>query len=226
MATVVQPRETRAARKALGPARVLLRNIPWNLYKQLRDDETNWGVRMAYDSGDLELMSPSQRHEEIGYRFEVFMIALARALGFEFAGMAHTTWENEAAEKAKEPDACYYIANFERIRGKTINLEVDPPPDLAVEVEVSRSSVNSLKIYAAIGVPEVWRFDGEDLTIHLLQADGQYIESDRSLALPFIQPDEVVFWLKKSFELNGNMAWMTEVEDWARQELAPRLNRP
>jgi Uma2 family endonuclease len=229
MATVVRTPETPStseARKALGPARVLLRNISWTLYKQLRDDETNWGVRMAFDSGDLELMSPSQRLEEIGYRFELFMVALAQALGFKFAGMAHTTWENEVAEKAKEPDACYYIANFERIRGKTVNLEVDPPPDLAVEVEVSRSAIKSLRIYGAIGVPEVWRFDGEDLTIHLRQADGTYIESDQSPALPFVRPEEVVFWLKRSFELGDNMAWMTEVQDWARLELAPRLNRP
>ena len=226
MATIVQAPEARATLKALGPARILLRNIPWNLYKQLRDDETNWGVRMAYDDGDLELMSPSQRHEQIGQRFEVFMIAVAQALGFEFEALAHTTWENEAAEKAKEADACYYIANFERIRGRTVNLEVDPPPDLAVEVEVSRSAIKALRIYAALGVPEVWRFDGEDLTIHLRQPDGSYVESERSLALPFLRPEEVVFWLKRSFELNRNMAWMREVQDWARQELVPRIERP
>jgi hypothetical protein len=69
MATVAQAPQTRAALKALGPARILLRNFLWKLYKELRDDETNWGIRMAYDSGDLELMAPSQRREEIGYRF-------------------------------------------------------------------------------------------------------------------------------------------------------------
>ena len=150
------------------------------------------------------------------------MASLTQALGFEFAGMASTTWKNKA-EKAKEADACYYIANFERIRGKTINLEVDPPPDLAVEVEVSRSAINSLNIYAAIGVPEIWRFDGEDLHIHIRQEDGSYLESDRSLALPFVPPEEVVFWLKKAVEINSNMAWMRQVQDWARVELAPRL---
>ncbi len=113
-------------------------------------------------------MSPSQRHEEIGYRFELFMVPLAQALRFKFAGMAHTTIE----------------------------------------------------------VPEAWRFDGENLSIHLLQVEGGYIESDRRLALPFVRPEKVVFCLKRSFELNNNMAWMREVQDLARPELAPRLNRP
>ncbi len=224
MATAIQATEPQKTSGVLGPARILLRNIPWSLYKQLRDDEANWGVRMTFADGELELMSPSQRHEEIGYRFELFMVALAQALGFEFAGMASTTWQNEAAEKAKEADACYYIANFDRIRGKTVNLKVDPPPDLAVEVEVSRSAIRSLSVYAAIGVPEIWRFDGEDLHVHLRQPDGTYAESDHSLALPFIQLDEVVFWLKKASEINGNMEWMRQVQDWARIELAPRLD--
>jgi Uma2 family endonuclease len=225
MATIVQAPEPRTAPKAAGPDRILLHNISWELYEQLREEESNWSVRMAYDSGDLELMSPSQKHEEIGYRFELFMVALAQTLGFKFAGMAHTTWKNEAAEKAKEADACYYLANFDRIRGKTIDLEVDPPPDLAVEVEVSRSAIDSLNIYAAIGVPEIWRFNGEHLHIHLRQADGSYLESARSLALPFVQPDEVVFWLRKAIEMSDNMDWMTQVQDWARVELAPRLER-
>ena len=225
MASTVQAPETRRALKSVGPDRILLRNISWALYEALREEESNWNVRMAYDRGELELMSPSQRHEEVGYRFELLMVALAQALGFKFAGLAHTTWKNEAAEKAKEADACYYIQNFERIRGKEIDLRVDPPPDLALEVEVSRSAIDSLNIYAALGVPEIWRFDEVDLHIHLRQPDGTYLESDRSLALPFIRPDEVVSWLQKAQDLGDNMDWMTQVQEWARVELAPRLEQ-
>ena len=79
-------RESRLSRYATDAdpsSRVLLHNISWELYEQLRDDEANWGIRMAYDRGELELMSPSQRHEEIGYRFELFMVALVQALGFK-----------------------------------------------------------------------------------------------------------------------------------------------
>jgi Uma2 family endonuclease len=222
MATAIQAEASRTKTEE-DSARVLLREVPWELYQNLREEEANWNVRMTYDSGDLELMSPSQRHEAIGYRFEVFMIALAQALGFEFEALAHTTWKNELAEKAKEADACYYLANYERIRGKTINLEIDPPPDLAIEVEISRSAIDSLPIYNALGIPEVWRFDDEELTVHLRQPDGSYLEADHSLALPFIQPAEVVHWLKKADELNANMEWMRQVQEWARVELAPRL---
>ena len=105
-----------------------------------------------HDGGDLELMSPSLRHEETRFRFDLFLVALARALGFKFRGLASTTWKKAGAEKAKEADSCYYIANFGLVRGKEIDLTVDPPPDLAIEIEVSRSAINSLNIYAAIGV--------------------------------------------------------------------------
>ena len=225
MASIVQTPETRTAPKAAGPDRILLRNISWELYEQLREDVSNWGVRMAYDSGNLELMSPSLRHEEIRFRFDLFLVALARTLEFKFRGLASTTWKKVGAEKAKEADGCYYIANFGRIRGKEINLEVDPPPDLAIEIEVSRSAINSLNIYASIGVPEIWRFDGEAIHIHVRHADGSYSESDRSLALPFIQPEEIVSWMRKAVEIEDDMDWMSQVEDWARLELAPRLER-
>ena len=178
MSLAVQAPAPTTAMKDESTSRVLLREISWAVYEQLREDESNWGVRMSFDGGDLELISPSQKHEEIGYRFELFVVALAQALDFEFAAMVHTTWKNAASEKAKEADASYYITNFEKVRGKTIDLDVDPPPDLAVEVEVSRSAIDSLSIYAAIGVPEVWRFDGDVLRVHLRQADG---ERDRRL---------------------------------------------
>jgi Uma2 family endonuclease len=223
MATAIQTEEPRITMKD-AELRIMLHDIPWDFYQKLRDEESNWNVRMSYDSGDLELMSPSQLHEEIDNRFELFMVAIAQALRFEFLALAHTTWKNEAAEKGKEADACFYIANFEQIRGKTIDLTVDPAPDLAVEVEVSRSSIDSLRIYAALGVPEVWRFDGEELSIHLRQENGTYSDSDRSLALPFLNPEEVVFWMKKAVELKANMEWMRQVQEWARVELTPRLH--
>ncbi len=222
MVTAIQTNQPRT--RLVDPSvRIVLHGVPWKIYERLREEERNWNLRMTFDAGALELMSPSQMHEEIDNRFELFMVALAQSLRFEFLALVHTTWKNDAAEKAKEADACYYITNFERVRGKIINLEVDPPPDLAVEVEVSRSAIDSLRIYSALGVPEVWRFDGQDLVIHLRQADGSYLESGQSLALPFLTPEEVVFWMNQAAELRMNMEWMRQVQEWARVELTPRL---
>jgi len=206
------------------PARIVLHNIPWDLYERLRDDEENWGVRMAYDCGSLELMSPSQRHEEIDRRFGLFLMEVAEALGLKCKPLGATTWKKPGAKKAKEADGCYYLANAGRVRNRTIDLNVDPPPDLAVEVEVSRSALNTLNIYAAIGVPEIWRFDGSTFHIHSRQADGSYIELDHSPALPFLRMEEVMDWMRRGEEEDDDVMWKRQVREWARVELLPRLD--
>ena len=223
MASAIEVPRSRTATERTAPDRILLRNIPWELYEQLREEESNWGIRMAYDDGELELMSPSQSHGEIEWRFAIFLMELADVLGFKCKPLGNTTWKKPGAKKAKEADGSYYLANYERVRHKKIDLNIDPPPDLAVEAEVSRSAINSLNIYAAIGVPEIWRFDGEVFHIHQRQADGTYLETDRSRALPFLNPDEVVFWMRKAEEDDDDMEWKRQVREWARVELAPRL---
>jgi Uma2 family endonuclease len=227
MASATHIPQPRTATSKPGPDRVLLHNVSWETYETLRAEEANWGVRMAYDEGELELMSPSLRHEEARFRFDLFLVALARALGFKFRGLASTTWKKAGLEKAKEADSCYYLANFDRVRGKEVDLNVDPPPDLAVEVEVevevSRSAIDSLSLYAALRVPEIWRFDGTSLVIHLRQPDGTYQEVDRSGVLPFLLAEEVATWMLKAAEIEDDMEWMAQVEAWALLELAPRI---
>jgi Uma2 family endonuclease len=223
MTTIVETPKFRRSSKQDVPSRVLLHNISWELYEQLREEESNWGVRMAYDDGELEIMSPSQSHGEIEARFGIFLTELADVLDFPCKPVGNTTWKKPGAKKAKEADGSYYLANYERVRHKKIDLNVDPPPDLAVEAEVSRSVLNALDIYASIGVPEIWRFDGEVFHIHQRQADGTYLEVNRSDALPFLRPEEVVFWMTKAEEMDNDIAWKRELREWARVELVPRL---
>jgi Uma2 family endonuclease len=222
MSTVVEAPKSTPATKTDLPNRILLHNISWELYETLREEESNWGVRMSYDGGDLELMSPSQSHGEIEWRFGLFLMELARALGFKCKPLGNTTWKKPGSKKAKEADGAYYLASFDQVRHKKIDLNLDPSPDLAVEAEVTRSALNALNIYAAIGVPEIWGFDGEVFHIHLRQLDGTYQEADQSLALPFLLPTKVVYWMRKAEE-DDDVEWLQQVNAWARAELAPRL---
>jgi Uma2 family endonuclease len=225
MASIAQTPTARYAIARDAPNRVVIHDASWEFYENLRADDANRHLRMSFDDGELELMSPSPRHSSIEFRFGLFVVEIARKLGLKCKPLGNATWKKPGLMKGKEADGCFYFANFERIRKKEIDLEVDPPPDLAIEVEVSRSAVNALSIYAAIGVPEIWRFDGTSFQIHQRQADGGYLEVDRSPTLPFLRPDEVMEWLIRAEELDDDMEWIEQVGEWVLNVVAPRLEQ-
>jgi len=116
-----------------------------------------------------------------------------------------------------QPDEAYYVANEPEVRGKdTYTPDVDPPPDLAVEVDVTSNSLGRLPIYAAIGVPEIWRHDADQLRFHALTPDGEYREIERSLAFPFVSPADVQRCLDRRTEMGENAIVRLFVE-WAEQ---------
>jgi Uma2 family endonuclease len=115
-----------------------------------------------------------------------------------------------------EPDECYYIANEPRVRGKDdLDLAVDPPPDLAIEIDISSSSIDQLAIYASLGVPEVWLCRGTAIHVYALQAEGSYERRDRSLAFPFLPPEGLQRFLDRRDALDEN-SLLREFVDWAR----------
>ena len=149
---------------------VLLRNIPWATYEAMVEDPANRHVRMTYDRGSLELMSPLSPHETLLVYFRRMIEALAFELGIPIKGLGATTLKREDVERGLEPDASFYFANERRIRGKKrLDLTIDPPPDLAIEIDITSSSLNRQSIYASLGVPEIWRFDGESLRVGFAQ---------------------------------------------------------
>ena len=194
-------------------SRVLLTDVPWDLYERLRDLHGPRNVHMTYHRGSLELMSPSQPHEEYAARFEILILEVAKALGLSCKLLGSTTWKKKD-ESGKEADACFYLANAGRVRGKRIDLKNDPPPDLAVEVEISPPSIDVESVYAVLGVPEIWRFDGEALLVLVRQEDGTYAERERSSALPFLPLDEVLRLLRESEEIDDDARWSGEVARW------------
>jgi Uma2 family endonuclease len=205
--------------------RVVLCGIGWEGYEtvlRLVDDRCR--VRLTYDRGDLEIISPSLEHEEYGELLGLLIMFVTGELHIPCRMAGSTTWRKQIKDKGLEPDKCFYLASFPRVRGKkTIDLDVDPPPDLAIEVEISRSALDRMGIYAAIGVPEVWRWDVEALHVAQLQADGTYAEVPVSPSLPFLPPDEVVRWLRLAEEIEDHSEWGRRLREWVRDELAPRF---
>ncbi len=141
--------------------RLRLGAVEWSSYRAIADALRGRHVRVTYDQGNLELMTISRLHAQLSRLLGRLVFVLAEEAGKTLSSAGDMTCEREDLGRAVEPDECFYIDNEPRMRGKVeIDLSVDPPPDLAIEVEVSRSAASRLPIYAALGVPEVWRYDG------------------------------------------------------------------
>ena len=158
---------------------VVLQTVSWPTYQALIHDlESEPGKRLTYDQGTLEIMVPLPPHEAYKRLLGRLVEVTTEETATEIRSLGSTTWSRADLQKGLEADECYYIQNEQAIRGKDrIDLTVDPPPDLAIEVDNTSSSINRMAIYAALGVPEVWRFDGETLTICRL-INGQYVAQE------------------------------------------------
>lgn len=200
-----------------GERRILLSGISWDLYEQLRDNEDNWHIHMAYDRGTLELMSPSPNHEGMSKLIAQLLEAFTEELGIPRRSLRSTTWKRRDLDKGLEADECYYILNHQRIRRhRQFDLTIDPPPDLAIETEVSRSVVPRLRIYSALGVPEIWRWRKTGLTAYALGDDGKYVEREFSLNLPMLRVKDLNRFL--DFDLaDDETAWIRQFRAWVRE---------
>jgi Uma2 family endonuclease len=147
----------------------------------------------------LEIMSVSSEHEIEKTRLRRLVYVLTEELEIDLASGGSMTCRNEKMRRALEPDDCFWIANEPLVRGRMdIDLEVDPPPDLSIEIEVSRSALDRMSIYAALRVPEVWRWDGQNLNIHLLSTRATYRLGKRSKAFPFLPIDEFAYFIQRT----------------------------
>ena len=130
------------------------------------------------------------------------------------------TFKRLKHERGLEPDECYWIQNEPHVRGKDkIDLRKDPPPDLVLEIEVSRGAVNRLGIFAVLRVPEVWRFDGKTIHVHLLGPDGRYTESASSRVFPFLSMKQLVRFLSRRKTM-GTVTLVRQFQSWIRDQIA------
>ena len=172
--------------------RFLLRGISWQTYQELRDVRENEHVHMTYRGGELEMMSPSKTHEQYASLIDLLIHAWAWDRAIDIQSCRTVTFSREDLQRGLEPDNCYYVANEPLVRNHSeLDLTNDPPPDLAVEIDLSGSKRDKLALYAAFGVPEVWWFDGHSLQVFVLAADGQYEQQSASAAFPALPTAEI-----------------------------------
>jgi Uma2 family endonuclease len=196
---------------------VRLHGIDWAAYVAIADAAAGQHVRFTYDRGDLEIMTLSPEREF----FKVCLFRIIEILTEEFdrpnAALGSTTFRREDMEKGLEPDECFYLDNWQHVAGKTrIDLSIDPPPDLAVEVDVTHSSTERSSIYAAIGVPEVWRFDGETLRFFRLTRKRTYRSIAWSGHFPRISSAELTGFLHRAVGQDSNV-WKRSLRAWVRK---------
>jgi Uma2 family endonuclease len=197
--------------------RVVLPCVSWETYERLlTDDEERRVPRMTYDQGVLELVTPSTPHEEDALVFAHLIFIVAANLSIPIRSVGSTTFRRKDLERGFEPDASFYVQNEERIRGKRqIDLTADPPPDIILEMEMSRSALDKLPLFASMGIPEVWRCDGQRVTILILE-QNRYRESSNSLALPALTSEVLTRFLAESRTMLSP-DWFEAVSEWARE---------
>jgi hypothetical protein len=163
-------------------------------------------------------MSPLLGHERGADFLGQLVVVLTEEMGLPCLGGGSTTLKRRRYHRGLEPDRCYWIANELAIRGKgRLDLGVDPPPDLAIEVDLTSSSLDRLGIYAALGVPEVWRLESGILMFHLLAA-GKYSPGSHSRSFPLIAPADLMSFvaLRPS---QGDTSARQQFRAWLRQRL-------
>jgi Uma2 family endonuclease len=206
--------------------RFVVRAVDWPTYRAVTDALGERRLRLAYDGENLEIMTVSRLHDKLSRLLGRLLAALTEELDVPFDSAGSTTLEREDLARALEPDECYYLGNEAAVRNKEeIDLSVDPPPDLAVEIDISRSSLNRMGIYANLGVPEVWRYDGEVLRVYRLTPDRTYVTVERSQHFPFLPLPEVVGFLRRWGEMDETRL-IKSFRAWVREQISRGWQAP
>jgi Uma2 family endonuclease len=203
--------------QALPPGAVLtLSHVDWDEYDALLHelDEQPY-YRLTYDNGRLEIMTISAEHERPARLLPSLILVLAEECNLNYLSYGSTTLRKKKKAKGTEADDCYYFKDFKKISGKkTLDLSVDPPPDLALEVDITHGSINKFPIYASLGVPELRRHDGERMRFYRLVGED-YVEISHSDLFPFLTPDVVLTFLQRG-EVEGTVVMVKEFRDWVK----------
>ncbi len=196
--------------------RVVLRHVSWETYERfLSDNKERWVPRLTYDRGMLELMTPSMRQEIDTAAISFFVEFVTAVMDFPIRSVGSTTFRREDLRRGFEANASFYTWHEESIRGqREANLKRDPPPDLELEMEASRSGIDGLKLFAGLGVPEVWRWNGRRISNFVLEQGG-FRRSSLSCQIPALTSAVLTRFLN-ALRTTKCPAWSRMVSGWAR----------
>ena len=199
--------------------KVFLEDITWQEFEIILEElGEHRASRVAYDNGILEIMTPLPEHETNKLFISNFIEIILEELDIDFYPLGSTTFKNRDMLKGIEPDNCFYIQNEAAVRGKEkLDLSIDPPPDLALEIDITSRSHPS--IYEALGVPELWRFEKGKLQINILR-DRKYTESAFSLIFPNLPLIEVIPQYLSQVKTAGRNKTMRAFRTWVQEQIS------
>jgi Uma2 family endonuclease len=197
--------------------RVMLYDISWEQFENLlKDLGEHRAARLAYDRTTLEIRTPLPEHEHYKEVISIAVQDIAEELGIDYESYGSTTWKRESRMAGLESDNCFYFQNEATVRGRLdLDLKQDPPPDLALEIDITSKSLNRFPIYARLRVPELWCYDSGELKIYLLQ-NGEYVESENSLVFPTLAIRHLPKLIEQN-RANGRRAIRQAVREWVRK---------
>ena len=200
--------------------RIILRDVSWDHFEQILNElGSDRSSRSAYYKETLEIMVPLPEHENGKENTGDFVKALLEEIDIEFVPFGSTTFKRQNMDTGVEPDECFYIAHEAAMRGRRrIDLNVDPPPDLAIEIDITSSSEIKKRSYEALGVPELWIYDGRRLEINVLR-DGKYLKSTFSPTCPNFPIIEVIPKYVAVSQVDGRNTAIKAFRAWVREQL-------
>lgn len=197
----------------------VLHNVPWETYVALRDIPENWNLRMTYDRGELEIISPSPKHEGIAALIGTLIDVWTIELDIPIRSCRTMTIRRAILKRGFEPDNCYYVQNELHVWDKTdLDFDVDLPPDLAIEVEVSRRYTRKMRLYASFGVPELWRIIRGAVRVYELSSAGSYVPRETSNCFPefpIAKVQEIILQLGAQHQTK----LVRSFRDWVRENI-------
>jgi Uma2 family endonuclease len=210
------PREERP-----GEHRFLIRNIDWATYRKISEALNERHFHMSFDGEALELRTTSDDHAWCSRLLGDFVVVLTEETGQPRRTSGDMTMDREDLEKGIEADESFYLVNEARVGGKKIDLSVDPPPDLGIEIDLTTDSRRRFGIYGKIGVPEIWRYDGQAATIYHRQPSGEYQPADRSRYFPFLSAADLTRFLALREQMEEN-ALLRAFREWVREQIGKK----
>lgn len=196
---------------------LVLDGVSWDFYEHVLAEVGDRPVRVTYDHGRIEIMSPLPEHEHLKKPTARLVEMMCFERKVSLVGLGSTTFRDEAERRGLEPDECYYVANAaaaRRIRGR-FDPAIHPAPDLAIEVDVTARSVPRQPIYASLGVPELWRLTVDGVQCLHLSDRQRYVPAQQSLSFPFLSPTDLWPWVVR-LQAEDDVAVLSDFQPWVR----------